>query len=157
MIDALLRAVLTQVDYETPYPGEPPSDPLLNDVDCNLWSGLLEFSVVENGSYPAAVPFIGLDLPYGGTVAPDILVYDGLGGWCEGGSPPATMKIRVTISGLDSLGNPVFGSSLVTALHPGTAAPHPPPIPYVVKVDVVNPVRGRRARMWLYFYTGTIC
>ena len=157
MLDALLRAVLTQVDYETPQPGEPPPDPLLNDVDCALWSGLLEFSVVENGSYPAAVPFINLDLPFGGTVAPNILVYDGLGGWCEGGSLPATCKIRVTVSGLDSLGNPVFGSKLMTFLHPGTAPPHPPPIPYVIKVDVDNPVRRKRARLWFLFEVGTIC
>jgi hypothetical protein len=157
MIDALLRAVLTKVEYETPHPGEPPPDPLLNDVDCSVWSGLLEFTVEENGSYPAAVPFLNLGLPFGGTVAPDLLVYDGIGGYCGGGTPPATMNIRVTISGLDSHGNPVFGSTATSLLHPGTDTPHPPPVDYSVLVSVDNPIRRRRARLWFGFSIGTMC
>src|SRR5262245_8462343 len=156
MIDALLRAVLTKVEYEVPHDGEPPPDPLLNDVDCNVWNGLLEFSVVENGSYAAAVPFINLNMTYGGTATPGILVYDGLGGYC-GGGPPATCNIRATFSGLDSLGNPVLGTTTTSIAFPSTAPPHPPPVDIVVVVSADNPVRGRRARLWLYFGVGTMC
>ena len=157
MIDALLRAVLTKVEYETPHPGEPPPIPDENDVDCNVWSGLLEFSVVENGSYAACVPFINLDLPYGGTAMPDILVYDGVGGYCGEGTPPATLTIRVTVSGVDSQANPVFGTTTMTVPHPGTATPHPPPVDYVVVVAADNPARRRRARLWFTFAVGTMC
>jgi hypothetical protein len=157
MIDALLRAVLTRVEYETPHPGQPPPDPVLNDVDCNLWSGLLEFAVEENGSYPAAVPFINLSLPYGGIANPDILVYDGVGGYCGPGTPDATLTLRVTVSGLDSMMNPVFGTTAMTASHPGTPTPHPPPTEFAVLVSVDNPVRRRKARLWFYYQVGTMC
>ena len=157
MIAALLRTVLTKVEYEVPHPGEPPPDPVENDVDCNVWGGLLEFSVLENGSYPAAVPFINLNLPFGGTATPDILVYDGVGGWCGAGTPPATLNIRVNVSGLDSEGNPVFGSATYVVPFPGTDPPHPPPIEVPVLVNVDNPIKRKRARLWFYFSVGTMC
>ena len=151
MIDALLRAVLTKVEYEPPDPSstEPP-DPE-HDLDCSVWSGLLEFGALPNGSYLAAVPFLNLDLPFGGTITPDILAYDGLGGYCGPITPPAMLNLRVTISGLDSLGNPVLGTAMVTTPFAGTNPPHQP-VEYSVVVTVENPVRGRRAR-FLFGYS----
>lgn len=152
MIDALLRATLSKVDYPTNV-----NATTQDDVDCVLWSGLLEFSVVENGSYAAAVPFVHLDLPFGGTATPDILVYDGIGGWCGAGTPPASLEFRVTVSGLDSLGNPVFGSATSTQLHPGSDPPHPAAGIYSVDVMVINPARRKRARLFWVFTIETMC
>ena len=156
MIDALLRAVLTKVENEVPHPGEPPPTPE-NDVDVTMWSGLLEFAVLENGSYAAAVPFHTLFAPFGATANPDILVYDGVGGYCGAGTPAATLELRVTVSGVDSQSNPVLGSGSATVTHPGTDTPHPEPVGYVVVVNVENPARKRKARLWFYFYVGTVC
>jgi len=156
MIDALLRAVLTKVEYEPPDPtSTAPPDPE-HDVDCNVWSGLLEFGALPNGSYLAAVPFINLDLPFGGTITPDILVYDGIGGFCGPITPPAMLNVRVTVAGLDSLANPVLGSAIATTPFPGTASPHQP-VEYSVIVTVENPVRGRRARFWFRFTFRQMC
>jgi hypothetical protein len=152
MIDALLRSTLSQVNYPTNV-----NAMTQDDVDCNLWSGLLEFSVVENGSYAAAVPFVHLGLPYGGAATPDLLVYDGIGGWCGAGTPPASLEFRITVSGVDSLGNPVFGSAMSTQLHPGTDPPHPPPGSYSVEVVVINPVRRKRARLFWIFTVESMC
>jgi hypothetical protein len=151
MIDALLRAVLAKVDYDAPHPPDPEQD-----VECSLWSGLLEFGALPNGSYLAAVPFIDLVLPYGGSATPDLLVYDGLGGFCGAPTPPAMLNLRVTVAGLDSLGNPVLGSALTTTPFPGSNPPHGP-AEFSVAVDVENIVRRRRARLWFRFTFRHLC
>lgn len=164
MTDALIRAVLTKIVYKSaePYdPVPPPVEPIpfpeTPDVDCVLWGGVLEFSVVENGSYAAVVPFEMLALPFGGVALPNVLLYDAVGGYCGSANPPATLNLRATVSGKDSLGNPVTGTQFQVELHVATDAPHPPPTEYLVIVDAENPVRRRRAKLWLYFTVGTMC
>ena len=153
MKDDYLRAYLSHVEYK-----DTPVDP-----NCGPWNGLLEFAVKENGSYAAAVPFEDLVVPFGGSVAPDILVYDGLGSYCGVGTQ-VTLDIRVNVSGMQ-VGSllPVSGWRAGSLIHPGSnpISTNPPLHPQAV-YSIVVPIKiqppGRiNAKLWFHFTVGTMC
>lgn len=151
-LDAKLKCYLTTAHYPK-RTNTPPQD----DVECPVWAGLLELAVVENGSYPAAVPFEGMQLAFGDRVATNILVYDGLGGYCADPGSTATLELRVTMSGFDSAQNPITGEGKAALQHPGPTPGAPSEKTYQVSVDVENVVKQKKAKLWLYFMVGSMC
>jgi len=151
--DARIKTYLSKVEYPKEILGNPQ-----HDFGCKNWGGLLEFSVKENGSYIASVPFEGLLLGFGETKNPNIFVYDGLGGYCGLGTPAAALEFRVTVGGIDSTGQSALGWIFdPNQSHPGTRRPHPRPTEYKVVIDVETQMPKRNAKLWFYFSVGTMC